>query len=286
MRAFLLLALSFLPLAACTTTNHWPDTARMDDGSARRYEVHGEGEPTIVFIHGWACHRLYWNEQLERFQRVRHVVAIDLAGHGESEAGHSDFSIQSFGDDVVRVCDQQKLQHVVLVGHSMGGLVALDAAKKLGSRVVAVVAVETLHDVSRPVPPDQAKAYVDLLRADFPKTVDEWVRKNYFPAGTDPELVDLVAKSMSGRPPEVEIPAMESMFAYDAGAALAAIDVPVHCINTDRPTNVAAGQARNPRFTAVAMPGVGHFPMLEQPEAFARLLADFVRPLGEVAAGS
>ena len=76
------------------------------------------------------------------------------------------------------------------------------------------------------------------------------------------------------------------MFAYDAGAALAAVEVPVHCINTDTPTNVAAGQARNPRFTAVAMPGVGHFPMLEQPEAFARLLADFVRPLGEAAAGS
>jgi len=278
MRATLLIAAI---LSACTSTSHWPETVRAEDGSAQRYEVHGEGEPTIVFIHGWSCHRLFWNQQIERFQRVRRVVALDLAGHGESEAGRTDWSIESFGDDVVRVCDELELESVVLVGHSMGGPVALDAAQKLGDRVVAVVGVDTLHDVSARVPPEQAQAYIAALRADYPKAVDAFVREHFFPPGTDPDLVDLVAGSMSKRPPEIAIPAMEALLAYDSGRALAAVSVPVHCINTMTPTNVAANQARNPRFTAVAMPGVGHFPMLEDPERFARMLADFVRPLGD-----
>ncbi len=280
MRAILLFAavLAFLP--GCTSTSHWPETLRAEDGSAQRYEVHGEGEPTIVFIHGWSCHRLFWNQQIERFQRVRRVVALDLAGHGESEAGRTDWSIEKFGDDVVRVCDVLKLERIVLVGHSMGGPVALDAAKKLGTRVVAVVGVDTIQDVSARFPPEQAQAFVAALRADFPKTVDAFVRERLFSPGADPALVDLVAGSMSRRPPEVAIPAMEALLAYDTGAALAAVNVPVHCINSS-PTNVAANQARNPRFTAVQMEGVGHFPMLENPERFARLLADFVRPLGD-----
>lgn len=280
MRGLLLAVLSLSVATGCASTSHWPDTVRTATGAAQRYEVHGEGEPTIVFVHGWSCHRLFWAEQIERFQRVRHVVALDLAGHGESEAGRTEWSIASFGDDVVRVCDALKLERVVLVGHSMGGPVALDAARKLGDRVVAVVGVETLHDVSQRMPPDQAAAFVATLRADYAKNVDAFVREHMFSPGADPKLVDLVATSMSARPPDVAVPAMEALLAYDAGAALAAITVPVHCINT-APTNVAAGTARNARFTAVTMTGVGHFPMLEDPERFARMLADFVRPLGD-----
>lgn len=279
MRALLLALLTLAALPACTTTTHWPDTIRTENGSALRYEVSGEGEPTIVFIHGWSCHRLFWVEQIHRFHKVRRVVAIDLAGHGESDAGRTDWSMASFGGDVVRVCDALKLERVVLVGHSMGGPVALEAARQLGSRVVGIVGVDTLQDVSQRMPAEQAAALVAALRADYPKTVDAFVREKLFPPGADPKLVDLVAGSMSRRPPEVAIPAMEALLTYDAGAALAAVKVPVHCINTS-PTNVAANQARNPRFTAVEMPGVGHFPMMEDPERFARLLADFVRPLG------
>lgn len=281
MRALVLALLASLPLSACSTTTHWPDTARTPEGAALRYEVHGEGEPTIVFVHGWSCHRLFWAEQIQRFQLVRRVVALDLMGHGESDKTRKDWTIEAFGDDVVRVCDALELKRVVLVGHSMGGPVALDAAKKLGSRCVAVVGVDTLHDVDTGIPPEQAAAFLASLRADFAKNVDAFVRERFFTPETDPALVDLVAKSMAARPPEIAIPAMESLLAYDRAAALAAVDVPVHCINTKTPTNVAANQARNPRFTAVQMPGVGHFPMLEDPERFARLLADFVRPLGD-----
>lgn len=282
MRALVLAGLVLTLFTSCLGTGHWPETVRAEDGSAQRYEVAGDGEPTIVFVHGWSCHRAFWNEQIRRFKRVRRVLAVDLAGHGESEAGaRTEWTMQAFGADVVRACDAAKLDRVVLVGHSMGGAVVLEATKLMGDRVVGIVGVDTLHDVARPMRSEHSAEFFASLRADYPKAVDALVRQYLFSKDANPKLVDLVAESMSSRPPEVAIPALDAYFDYDAGAALAAVKVPVHCINTLEPTNLAANQARNPRFTAVTMPGVGHFPMLEDPERFARLMSDFVRPLGD-----
>jgi len=267
----------------CNTTNHWPETLRTPAGAALRYEVQGEGEPTLVFVHGWSCHRQFWNEQIRRFQQVRRVVALDLMGHGESDAQRTEWTIEAFGDDVVRVCDALKLERVILVGHSMGGPVCLVAAKRLGTRCVAVVGVDTLRDVEHRIPPDVIESFLAPFRADFAAATNTFVREQFFPKDADPALVDLVAGSMSARPPEIALPLLEAVMRFDEGAALAAVDVPVHCIQSESamyPVNLAANQARNPRYTFVVMPGVGHFPMLEDPERFARLLADFVRPLG------
>lgn len=282
MRAHLPVVLAVLAfLAACTSTTHWPDTARTPNGAALRYEVQGEGEPTIVFVHGWSCHRMYWVEQIDRFQRVRRVVALDLMGHGESDSDRTDWTMEAFGDDVVLVCDALKLEKIILVGHSMGGPVALEAARKLGPRVVAIVGVDTFLDVDRHMSDEQIEAFLAPFRANFAIATDALVRERFFSPEADPDLVELVATRMSQRPPAAALAMMESLLRYDSAAGLAAVSVPVHCINSSGPTNVAANQAHNPRFTAVDMPGVGHFPMLEDPERFARLLADFVRPLGD-----
>ncbi len=284
MRALLLallsvLSLSLAALSGCTTTSHWPETLRVANGAALRYEVQGEGEPTLVFVHGWSCHRLFWKEQIDRFQRVRRVVAIDLAGHGESEAGRTDWSMEAFGGDVVAVCDALKLERVVLIGHSMGGPVVLEAAERMGDRVVAIVGVDAFGDVEKHLTPQQMEDFLAPMRADYAKACDAFVRKQLFPSGADPKLVDLVATSMFSRPPEVAIPAMEALLHYDQAANLERVKVPVHCINTSA-TNVEAGLRHNSRFTVEMLEGVGHFPMLEVPERFARMLAAFVRPLG------
>ena len=52
------------------------------DGVDIHYEVHGEGEPALVFIHGWSCDRSYWRAQVEYFAKQYQVITIDLAGHG------------------------------------------------------------------------------------------------------------------------------------------------------------------------------------------------------------
>src|SRR5262245_20454415 len=106
------------------------------------YEVHGNGTPALIFVHGWSCDRSYWQGQLEPFSRNFKVVAIDLAGHGESGLSRKSWTIEAFGADVAAVVKKLNLQRVVLIGHSMGSNVIAEAARQLPGRVAGLVLVD------------------------------------------------------------------------------------------------------------------------------------------------
>ena len=126
----------FLAGSARSTEAVITGAATARDGVDIHYEAMGSGSPTLVFIHGWNCDRHYWSGQLSYFAEQHQVVAIDLAGHGESGLQRTEWTIGQFGADVASVADQLALDDVILVGHSMGGPVALEAARrwKAGSR--------------------------------------------------------------------------------------------------------------------------------------------------------
>src|SRR5687767_1979210 len=114
-------------------------TVKAPDGVDIRYEVAGSGEPALVFVHGWSCDRTYWRPQIEHFSKSRRVVTLDLGGHGASSLGRKDWTMEAFAGDVRAVVEGLGLKRVVLVGHSMGGPVSLEAARMMPDRVAAVV---------------------------------------------------------------------------------------------------------------------------------------------------
>ena len=95
------------------------------DGVQIHYETGGSGSPDLVFIHGWNCDRSYWSAQLPVFASTHQVMAIDLAGHGDSGVNRENWSMANFGADVAAVAQALQLEDIILVGHSMGGQVAL-----------------------------------------------------------------------------------------------------------------------------------------------------------------
>ncbi len=125
-------------------------SATSADGIPIRYQVSGKGPVSVVFVHGWACDRSYWREQLDHFARQYRVVALDLAGHGESGVERRQWTIEAFGRDVVTVMEALNLRRVVLVGHSMGGPVAVETARVAPEIVLGLVGVDTFHDPEAP----------------------------------------------------------------------------------------------------------------------------------------
>ena len=254
-------------------------TAR--DGVDIHYEAMGSGSPTILFIHGWSCDRRYWSDQLAYFAEKHQVVAIDLAGHGESGLQRTEWTISQFGADVASVADQLALDDVILVGHSMGGPVALEAARKLEGRVKTIIGADTLNDVSITFPEAQLNGMLAAMEGDFRSTVEGLVRSSFFLADSDPDLIDRIATDMGSAPPEAGMGAFKAYaewFNHEAADALADIEVPIYLINSDyRPTNIEAGQALTGSFDTVLMSGVGHFVMQEDPERFNQLLNQLIR---------
>lgn len=244
------------------------------DGVAVRYQVCGEGEPSLVFIHGWSCDRSVWRHQWDYFKKEHKVAALDLPGHGKSLGFHRRaWTMEAYGGDVAAVVRELNLTNVILVGHSMGGAVMIEAAREMPNRVTALIGVDTLHDVDEHMSDRAIRQFIEPLRAEFKEGVESLVRRSYFVRGTDPDLVDSMAELMRSSPPPVALGAMEELFRYDAAEALNDIEVPIRCINSDLyPTDVAAGTRHAGDFKVLLMRGLGHFPMLEEPTLFNELL--------------
>jgi pimeloyl-ACP methyl ester carboxylesterase len=143
------------------------DNAISADGVSIAYEVRGEGEPALVLIHGWCCDRSYWNEQLPHFAQKYKVVAIDLAGHGESGLERKAWTMGAFGEDVVSVINKLNLDQIVLVGHSMGGFVILEAARRMPQLVIGLVGVDTLGDFEFKFTQEQIDEFFTPFRSNF-----------------------------------------------------------------------------------------------------------------------
>ncbi len=255
------------------------DEAPSADGVAIRYEVHGTGAPALVFVHGWNCDRTYWRHQIPEFAETHTVVAVDLAGHGDSDAGRADWTIPAFAADVAAVVDALGLEDVILIGHSMSGPVIVEAAGRLGDAVRGLIPVDTLHDVDERYTQEQIDGFLAAFGADFAGTVDGFVR-GMFTADADPALVDLVASDMAAAPPEVGLAAMNALVNYDVRPALGALTVPVRCLNADLwPVDQEANRSHCTDYELFLVAGVGHFLFLEAPEAFNGKLAEILRSL-------
>jgi len=242
------------------------------DGVCVAYDVRGKGETTLVFLHCWSCDRSFWREQLDVFADEYRVVAVDLPGHGASGAERDVWTITGLGADVRAVVEKLGLDRVILIGHSMGGPVALEAARRMPRRVVGVVAVDTLHDAEFEYPEDAAQEMAKQFEADFEGTMDQAVR-SMFPADADPVLVEWVIAKACEADQAAAVALLRDFPNFDVQEALSAMRVPVRCVNAvpHPPRGFRTSVETNRKyadFDAVLIDGVGHYLMLERPEEF------------------
>jgi pimeloyl-ACP methyl ester carboxylesterase len=250
------------------------------DGVTIRYHAQGRGEPAVVFVHCWTCDRRFWDLQLPRIARTRQVVALDLAGHGQSDGERDRWTIEAFGDDVVAVVDALKLRRVVLVGHSMGGHVSLAAARRLGERLAGLVPVDTLLDVEERMSSEKIEEFLSPFEADYPKAAERFVRTYMFAPSSPQAVIQKVVARARAAPKQMAIAAIRETWSYDAARDFDAIRAPIHAINGERyPTNLEANRRHAPQFQVTLMPGVGHYPMLEAPERFGEILESTIAAL-------
>ncbi|MFQ5504824.1 MAG: alpha/beta fold hydrolase [Planctomycetota bacterium] len=276
------LTLALLTIGCGTGSIDGPDVGsiRAGDGVRISYASAGHGELAIVFIHGWTCDRTNWRFQVPEFRKSFRVITVDLPGHGASGSDRNSWSIDGLGADVAAVVRGLKLEKVILVGHSMGGPVALAAAPKLRGILQGIVVVDTAHNVEFSYPPDAADRMVKKFEDDFEGA---WTR---FMSGFFADRDSDVLKSILEKPNKANRRAATLLLAsynrFDWKSALSAAGVPVRAINAAEPypTDVKTNRKYGD-FDAVLMPDVGHFLMLEKPVEFNRHLRIMIDQLKE-----
>jgi len=246
------------------------------------YEVRGAGFPSLIFVHGWSCDRRYWIRQLDHFAQKYQVVAIDLAGHGESASGRQAWTMPAFGKDVAAVVEKLRPKKVVLIGHSMGGDVVVEAARRMRDRVVGLVWVDTYFRLGSPRTKNEVDAFMAPLRRDFVTGVRALARGMFLPH-SEAKLVDWVVADMSAAPPDVALAAVEKAITFEPEilVGLRELEIPKAVINGKwRPTDIDCLERYG--FEVVVMSDVGHFPMMEAPERFNRILSGLIEGFLEV----
>lgn len=260
----LALLLLFVGPVACAADPAEPrvksGSVRSADGVTIAYDVRGTGDMALVLVHGWTNSRAIWGKHPDTLSRTHPVVTLDLAGHGISGADRRDWTVDAFGEDVVAVVERLSLERVVLVGFSMGGGVTLEAAERLGDRVLGVVFVDTIKDPDF-IPSDANLERVEAgFRANWGDP--EFVRSFGFAPDAPETLIEHVVEMMPEEPHEHWFKVLHSYHAWlksELKPTLQRIEVPIAAINRSHPpTNVEAMQRYAPSFAVDTIDGVGH----------------------------
>jgi len=270
--------LAILGLVACAPQAPVTGSAISTDQVAIKYETAGRGEPALVFVHCWTCDRGYWDNQAEHFAKRHRVVRLDLAGHGESGRERKDYTVEAFGGDVAAVVEKLGLKRVVLIGYSMGGSVSVEAARRLGDRVIGVVGIDTFY-TGFDVPNDQKKAaqmmagFLKPFEENYPEASANFMR-GFFAPGADPALVERIVKAAGSADKNMALSAMRNMFGWysrNVPASLDALGPKLRNINANPKGD---RKPLHPSVTLVA--GSGHFIPQEKPAEFNQALETMV----------
>lgn len=243
------------------------------------YSACGAGEPALVFIHGGLANRGFWDGELHRFADRYRVLAPDLSGHGESGSRRDHWSLPEFGADVCAVIDAERPEKVILFGNSLGGPVAVEAALLLGERVLGVVGVDTFQTLSHHMGTEEARTRAEAFRDDYPGSVHHMVLQLFHP-DADPGLLRDAERRMLRTSPETAYSMFLSLSGYKPDEAVGRLKAPLRAINGDLyPTDVAGVRAIKPDFAVKLLQHTGHYPMLERPVAFHRMVNEVVEEL-------
>ncbi len=237
----------------------------MDDG--------GRGSLPVVLVHSVAGNSTHWSKQLEHLRRTRRAVALDLRGHGRSEPpSNGDYSIAGMAGDIAAVADKLGLERFVLVGHSMGGGVALTFAGKYPKRVSGLVLVDPIGD-GKQIPPPEAKSFLSGFESSYDSSSQAYWTSI---AGPDTAIRDRLLDDLRATPKETVIQGLRGVMQFDPDPGLERYSGPKLSIITPHNDMPFSLHRLGKGFPHRVVTGTGHWIQLNKPDELNRLLDEFL----------
>lgn len=248
------------------------------------HNSYGKGDITLLFVHGWCMNQTYWDNQLESLKADYKIVTMDLPGFGKSGKNRESLSVEAYSKDVNALIDQLGLKNVVLIGHSMGGDVILEAALK-NKDVIALVGIDNFKDVGIE-PNDAIKAqlagFLEALKSNFADVASGYAQAALFHVSTDSLVKNRVIHDIKAVDAKAGVSSLEELFKYlpiESGQ-LSQLKKKLYLINSDAtPTNTEGLDNAGIAYEVVKINATGHYPMLEKPQAFNELLSKTIQKI-------
>jgi pimeloyl-ACP methyl ester carboxylesterase len=234
-----------------------------DDDCEIYYEVHGKG-PAVAFISGFMGITDIWHAQIDAFEARYRCIAFDTRGAGRSEKPlpRVAYGVRRHARDLITVLDKLEVPRVVLIGHSMGGNIALEAYAAHSERVAGIIFVGSYVAGSQII---TAGNRPELLRAAVrtPSARIDFYTSVGLPAAIATEATKWPLYALLGN--------AESFLEFDGLSLLSKVRVPCLILHGDRdivsPSEPCATglKAGLPNATLIVLGNVNHCPMVEDP---------------------
>ncbi len=256
------------------------------NGAMTHYEVTGNisGVP-VVLIHGFPFSHEMWYPQVEALSPHYRVITYDVRGHGKSEVGDGQYTIELFVDDLFGVLDYLKIEKAVGVGLSMGGYIALRAIERNPERFRALVLCDTRSEADTNESKLKRAATIRMVKgAGVEKFAADFVKSVFAPQTfeRDPETVHFIQDIIEETSPTAIVGTLLALAARtDTTASLPNINVPTLILvgEHDTLTPPSAAEAMGAKIANSELhviPDAAHMSNLENPEVFNKHLLDFL----------
>ena len=231
----------------------------------------GAGALPVLLVHSYAGSSSHWKAQLAHLRRRRRALAMDLRGHGRSDAPASgDYGVPALAEDIAAVADALELSRFVLVGHSMGGAAASAYAGRHPRRVAGLVLAGSPGKSSA----SEAQKIMDALRADYDN-----VMAGYWSSllqGAEPPVPELLEAGMRSVGREPSLAMIGAIFDFDPLPDLGRYPGPKLIIDTPHGDSPTALHRQLPDVSRKVIIGTSHWPHMDKPLEFNRLLDEFL----------
>lgn len=246
------------------------------DGLKLYYKRAGSGEPELLFLPGWCCDHSAFQPQFEHFAQRHPVTSLDMRGVGESDAPADGYTIPELADDVAAFCAAAGIEKPVVIGHSLGGMIAVELGGRSGALPGALILVD-------PGPIDYLPETVEFFtglaeRLEGPDGMD--VRREYVHdmGALDDELAHWIVDHMCTPAQPVAAAVIRGVSEWSGREPFERCEVPVLLIRAEiaPDTDVLRLREMKPDLEVAITVGAGHFHQLEVPEQVNAMIERFL----------
>jgi pimeloyl-ACP methyl ester carboxylesterase len=244
--------------------------------------------PAIVLLNGWSASGLAWPRTwLRELERDFRVIRVDNRGSGYSRFAPTPFTMADLADDVADVLDAADVERTILLGMSMGGMIAQEVAFRHGARLSGLVLTATRPGAPVYSAPKESNMMLDLLgprRAG--ESLSVYLTRLWTSAAAEsfaernPDAIAELVEQILERPTprQMLLHQLRAVTGWGHAERLREIDIPTVVVHgaQDRMVHVLNGRRLGemiPKAAYVEVEGVGHLPPLEAPEALLEAIA-------------
>ncbi len=288
MKIYLVL-LTEIVLFSCNTPVVREENANIKvNDVAIAYNQCGNGDTTLLFVHGWCINKEYWNDQSAYFCNRYKVVTLDLPGFGRSGKNRTNWAFEQYADDINEFIKEKKLKNVILIGHSMSGDILLLMDTKYPESVIGIVGIDNLKRPGVKLLEEESKqveSFFAIMDSSFSGTVEVYTKQNLFPPSADTSIVSRVVNDFKMNDSVIAMKVLRSLLdvSQKERDMMQQLKHTLYLVNSDGDRTQIDSLKKYCKASAevVFVHGTGHYPMIEKPAEFNAALQKVFGMIGK-----